>query len=1245
VRRTSKAPSAGSNSALGRSTNSFIVALLLGTLLAICLIPGSALASEARLQIGSFGPDGTNATQFEYPGAVAVDQGTHDVYVADYGLGTVEKFDQNGAPTDFSALATNKIGGFVLFGGEGLEEIAVNSTTHDFYVADYGNSVIKAFGQDGEPAEFTAGPGAGSNELPEPTELCGVAVDVNGLIYMGDYGTGVHVFKPDGEELTSFAVSSPCNLAVDSTGAVYVNHYLGGIEKFTPSEFPLTAITTYPASGKVIDPESSSGVSVDPSTDDLYVDHSDHVSVYDSSGAPRYEFATEISSSEGVAVDGTTGKAYASNGGGQVVGIFGTPILLPTLTAEEADGITAGAATLHATVNPEGEQLTDCHFEFVPASQFETDQYASLTPAEQAPCEPSAASIPSDSVAHAVKADVSGLAPGTTYHFRLAAETAEGTSNGSDRVFTTAIGAPVISTQSVVSVGLADATLSAKLNPKGAKTTYHLEYGPTASYGQSTPESAPIGFASDDSDHTVSVHIDGLSAATAYHFRFVATSPAGSTAGPDSNFATYPSPTSIGPCANDQFRTGFGVKLPDCRAYEQATPTDKHGGNAQGSTNSTQASSSGDRVTFYLAGGLPSSGGGESLQPYLASRGAGGWTSDGLAPIAKANEQSNFLALSEDLSIALAVAPGPGSAGQALYLRDSDSGVFQLGPQTSEFGNPNVADFAADTSHLIFESAGTPLVPGAVEFQPNLYDLDHGDLTLVSRIPAGSATSCDDANGPTCMPAPEGAFAGPFSWEASTPEFGGATSRYYTENTISRDGSKVFFTSRNAGQLYVREDATATTRISASQRTTPDPNGEKRAIFLAATPDGSTVFFASCEKLTDDSTAVSTAAKGCIGEGQGQDLYSYGTDTGDLTDLTVDSNVGDAAGAAVQGVLGASADGSYVYFVANGVLAAGASSGDCKIGGPFGECNLYVSHNGAVTFVTKTGPLDQDNWQGRDTDGAVQNPKASRVSADGQTLLFSSKRSLTGYDNVEAKPSVRCGGDRCADFELFRYTTPDGLLACISCNPTGAPPEGEGLLGTERIFFHSSLRQTFLTRNLSADGNRVFFDSPDALLSTDTNGVNDVYEWEAKGSGSCESESQGNGCLYLLSSGTSPDPSYFADASVDGDHAFLFTTQQLVPSDKDQLADVYDAGAGAGLASQHMLAPPTCAGAACQANPAPPSVQTPASAAFSGPGNAHKPPAARKCPKGQRKVRRAGRVRCQKEHKQHKRHSNRGGSK
>ncbi len=89
---------------------------------------------------------------------------------------------------------------------------------------------------------------------------------------------------------------------------------------------------------------------------------------------------------------------------------------------------------------------------------------------------------------------------------------------------------------------------------------------------------------------------------------------------------------------------------------------------------------------------------------------------------------------------------------------------------------------------------------------------------------------------------------------------------------------------------------------------------------------------------------------------------------------------------------------------------------------------------------------------------------------------------MTSYDNAEFN-------------EFYRYDAVSGRLACVSCNPSGAPPAGDARLRsiTSGINYREP---SILMRNLSSDGSRVFFESPDALLPQDTNGVQDVYEWE-----------------------------------------------------------------------------------------------------------------------------------------------------
>jgi hypothetical protein len=156
--------------------------------------------------------------------------------------------------------------------------------------------------------------------------------------------------------------------------------------------------------------------------------------------------------------------------------------------------------------------------------------------------------------------------------------------------------------------------------------------------------------------------------------------------------------------------------------------------------------------------------------------------------------------------------------------------------------------------------------------------------------------------------------------------------------------------------------------------------------------------------------------------------------------------------------------------------------------------------------------------------------------------------------------------------------------------------------------------QFFAPRTLSADGNRLFFDSFEALLPRDTNGKGDVYEWQRAGSQS-ECDEMGaelyvpssGGCLSLISSGQSPSDSEFADASPGGSDVFIRTSSSLLPQDPGQV-DLYDARIGGGL-PQRVGPPAACEGEACQGPLAPPNDPTPASSAFEGAGNVVEAPA------------------------------------
>ncbi len=373
----------------------------------------------------------------------------------------------------------------------------------------------------------------------------------------------------------------------------------------------------------------------------------------------------------------------------------------------------------------------------------------------------------------------------------------------------------------------------------------------------------------------------------------------------------------------------------------------------------------------------------------------------------------------------------------------------------------------------------------------------------------------------------------------------------------------------SSGRLYLRESAPGGTGETLEVSRGP-------AAWLAATPDGSQAFY------TEDGV-----------------LYRFDVQAaggGQSTALT-------SPGGEVQGVLGVADDGSYVYFAASGVLISGGVSG---------AGNIYVWHEGTIALVSGGG--EEDDWSAHTLlydsvarGGPAEGVRTARVSADGRTLLFSSRTNLGGYDNRGAGGNCSEHEELAACNELYVYGASTGGTTCVSCNPQGVAATHDALLyraSVDGSIAPPTLYPWELPRNLSADGSRIFFETEEALLEGDSNSVMDVYEWEREGSGTCVAGRNG-GCLYPISSGVSSEPSYFAQASSSGGDVFFFTRQPLVGQDEDELVDLYDAREGGGIAAQNppALAAP-CLGEACHPAQAPaPATGLSASQLFSGPSD------------------------------------------
>lgn len=438
---------------------------------------------------------------------------------------------------------------------------------------------------------------------------------------------------------------------------------------------------------------------------------------------------------------------------------------------------------------------------------------------------------------------------------------------------TWAAGPPVISATRAAQITGTSATLEASIDPKGKKTEYHFEYLTDTAY-RANPEGerfagathAPLGKASvpsGEGDVAVAVPVSGLSPATVYHLRILAVHALeAAVVGPERTFATYPIPAG----------------LPDGRAYEQASPVSKDGGDVTGTPLTVKTARQGGAVTFLSTVGVPGGVGAQEMPFYLASRGPE-WATQGLLPPPSFGQAVSMRGWASDFSAFFEAATKFGEPKTTAFLkRPGDGGpIVEIAPYTAK-GRYDYAGSSADGSEVVFESPndlGT--TPAGLAGHSNVYAWDAASdkLSLLSVL-----------NDET--PPKEGAFAGPYDWvngeSAQALKEGGASRLYYTQDdgAIAKDGA-VVFTAAGSGQLYLRlnptktqsalngekceeaESKACTLHVSASEKSSPDVAGPRPAAFMGATPDGSKVFFSSAEKLTDDASTGPEPGVAAIG--------------------------------------------------------------------------------------------------------------------------------------------------------------------------------------------------------------------------------------------------------------------------------------------------------------------------------------------------------------------------------------------
>ena len=142
----------------------------------------------------------------------------------------------------------------------------------------------------------------------------------------------------------------------------------------------------------------------------------------------------------------------------------------PTAITGPVSAVGPTTATVSGTVNP-GGQATSWYVEYGTGTSYGSQS--------------ASASVGSGSANVAVSRSLSGLAAGTTYHYRVVATNGAGTSRGADGIFTT-LSAPAVVTGAASSVTPTTATLNGTVDPNGRATTWFFEYGTSTSYGTKT---------------------------------------------------------------------------------------------------------------------------------------------------------------------------------------------------------------------------------------------------------------------------------------------------------------------------------------------------------------------------------------------------------------------------------------------------------------------------------------------------------------------------------------------------------------------------------------------------------------------------------------------------------------------------------------------------------------------------------------------------------------------------------------
>ncbi len=1026
----------------------------------------AAASCKAGVPSGGNGTAAGNGT-FSTPSALAVDQDTGNLYVSDGDNRRVNVYD--GAGTFLRSFGWDVVASGPGESGTGYEVcvaadgdvckagvsgagvgqinlsfgIAVSQpdgapASGTVYVADRENKRVDTYGLDGlGPASF------GSEAEFGSAGAFHVAVDSRGIVYVekGSQPDQWTIARYDSEDADGGGVGFLAPIAIPPLTSGSGWQYNGGLEVDPDSDGPgpdtdvLFAMRGRNAGqgGTVIQqfgPVNEPGLSSPPTAAD---------EIHGAASQINFAVGLGLVESSGRLLAATQYKLGSPNGAGpNGVYVLDVPLPQPTAVLDSVDGITATAADVHATIDPNGPPDVSYHLEYSTDGSLWGSSDEVVVGSQEDPQELSATLDPPG-----------GLEPATLYHVRVVVKRpnyAAVISN--EETFTTLEAPPQAETTGSPLRTATTTRLEGRVGPRNSATTYRFEYGSEGPCDANPCTATPAhAVGSDGLVRLVAQDVSGLQPATTYHYRVI-----GESAAPGS--PSFGEDMTVRTRADDEpLEHGHLPGPPGSdRAYELVSPPDTSG-NPVVLTTSVAIADDGNRATYGVAGGTSQSDSGSVFNQFFAERTSAGWKSEAIFPKRDELVGTNWYPARgrSDLSELVGFnfsATGGGRGTYRLAPGREAVKLFTL-PYSQVRSYWLVSDDAARVL-MVLDGALDPEHPAPGRF--NLYDVSSGSPKLLSLL-AGEVPACG-------VEGSSGSSENVFTY--------GPGNAAAAKHWISADGSRVIFPARGANcgvpfQLYAREiDAEATKLISGPVLSGPTC----AALFLKSTADAA--FFWTRNRLDPSDTVAS----GCEG-GDSGDVYRYEFASEALTCMTcipapgVDIGTGLPSGGALGTTTLLGGDGSRLYFTSPNRLTAGAATPGLY------RMNLASRE---IAYVAPASGIDLGDDP---SNGAA-------INRDGSVLVFSSSSpelaSLGGSDNHGVR-------------QYYRYDDRDRSLVCVSCAPDGSA----GNAVPTQLQVSPAIGRNSTPLDVAGD---FVFQTYDALVAADQNTDeeapvrgSDIYEW------------------------------------------------------------------------------------------------------------------------------------------------------